>query len=109
MFCPKCGAKYVEGITTCDDCKVPLVESLGSKQEPKDEREYVELVTVFMPQDQGELMLAKSLLEDAGIRYLAKGENVQKWGFNAVTGPVELQVAEDDADVARTLLDKLIE
>ena len=112
MFCPKCGDEFVEGIKECGDCHVPLVEALCNdesepKPSPDSESEYLELVTVFLPKDHGELMLAKSMLEDAEIRYLAKGEHVQKWGFNAVTGPVEIQVRADDAAVARELLDQL--
>ena len=107
MYCPKCGDEFVGGIKTCADCQEPLVEEL-EKSEPKaqaqNDSEYVELVTVFVPADVGELMLAKSILEDAGIRYLAKGEKVQKWGFNVATGQVEVQVRDDDAEAARELL-----
>jgi hypothetical protein len=74
MFCPKCGDEFVPGIKECDDCKVPLVE-----ERPKEldehaglEPEYVELVTVMSVRDMGELLIAKSLLESEGIRYLLK-------------------------------------
>ncbi|WP_040379177.1 putative signal transducing protein [Dethiobacter alkaliphilus] len=107
MFCPKCGKEHEE-IKACPDCYTSLVEKADNLRTKQDaEGEYVELVTVFVPGDTGELMLAKSILEDAGIRYLAKGERVQKWGFNAVTGPVEVQVAAQDADAARELLENL--
>jgi len=75
-------------------------------------RESGEPVTVLETGDPGLLAVAKSLLEDAGIPYFAKGEAIQNLfgagtfgtGFNVVTGPVELQVAECDAAQAHALL-----
>jgi hypothetical protein len=54
----------------------------------------------------------KSILDEAGIRFFAKGENIQNLfgfgvlgtGFNIVTGPIEIQVLEENADYARELL-----
>ena len=61
------------------------------------------------------LAVAKSLLDAANIPYYAKGEGVQDlfaWGrfgtgFNPVVGPVELQVAAEDAERAAKLLSDL--
>ncbi len=71
-----------------------------------------EPVTVLETGDPALLAVAKSLLEDAGIEFFAKGEGMQDlfaWGrtgtgFNPFIGPVQLQVAADAADEARELL-----
>jgi len=74
-----------------------------------------EPVTVLETGDPGLVAVAKSLLESAGIRFFAKGEGVQDlfaWGrfgtgFNPFVGPVQLQVAAEDADDAKALLQGL--
>ncbi len=79
------------------------------------EEELVPPVTVLETGDPALLAVAKSLLEDAGIEYFAKGEGVQDlfaWGrfgtgFNPIIGPVQLQVAADEADEARERLKDL--
>jgi hypothetical protein len=61
MFCPKCKSEYRAGFTRCSDCSVPLVDRLPH-------REHVaELVRVRSFSNDGELFLAKSVLESAGI------------------------------------------
>ena len=75
-----------------------------------------EPVTVLESGDPALLAVAKSLLEDAGIQYFAKGEGVQDLfaagrfgtGFNPFVGPVELQVAADDAAEAKAVLLDLV-
>jgi hypothetical protein len=72
-------------------------------------------ITVLESGDPALLAVAKSLLEAAGIQYFAKGEGVQDLfaggrfgaGFNPFTGPIQLQVAADDADQARAILREL--
>jgi len=74
-----------------------------------------EPVTVLRSGDSAMLAVAKSLLDAANIPYYAKGEGVQDlfaWGrfgtgFNPVVGPVELQVAAEDAERAAKLLSDL--
>ena len=69
-------------------------------------------VTVLESSDPGLLAVAKSLLEDANIEYFAKGEGVQDLfavgrfgtGFNPFVGAIQLQVAAEDAEEAKTLL-----
>jgi hypothetical protein len=74
----------------------------------------IRLVTVLRSNDGGLVAVAKSLLEDAGIDYVVRGEtlrNVMGWGgpgvFNNAIGEAEFQVREDDAPDASRLLARL--
>ena len=72
-------------------------------------------VTVFETGDPGLVPLVKSLLDSAGIRFVAKGDLLQDilglgrfpGGTNLVAGPVEFQVNADDAEKAKALLSDL--
>jgi len=117
VFCPKCRDEFIEGITECPDCKVPLVNELSVEEGPTYEPIYVDLVTVLESGDPGVIMVAKSLLENAGIRYYAKGETAQNLfgvgtfgtGFNPLTGPAQIQVSKADLEEALELLKDLLE
>lgn len=109
MFCPKCGAEYREGFTKCSDCGVPLVE------EAPGEPEFIEFVTVFRSGNPALLAMAKSILEDAGIEFIATGEALQDlfaWGrmgtgFNPIVGPAQIKVPQEDEEEALELLKQL--
>ena len=70
------------------------------------------LVTVFKTGHEGIVALVKSILDEAKIQYLAKGEGVQDLfgvgvlgtGFNPITGPVEFRVMPEDVKYAEELL-----
>ncbi|MFC2093530.1 hypothetical protein ACFLSV_06485 [Bacteroidota bacterium] len=70
------------------------------------------LVTVFKTGHEGIVALVKSILDEAKIQYLAKGEGVQDLfgvgvlgtGFNPITGPVEFRVMPEDVEYAKELL-----
>ena len=117
MFCPKCRDEFVAGIKECPDCAVPLVEVLLPEKNQDYETVYVELVTVMETGDPGLIMVAKSILEEADIKYYAKGEGVQHLfgagtfgsGFNPLTGPVQIQVSREDFAEALELLKELEE
>jgi hypothetical protein len=109
MFCPECRSEYREGFTTCADCDVALVPELS----PED-HEGEDLVTVYGVGDPGDLVLAKSLLDDAGIPHFELGEGIQDLfgagrlgGFSIVAGPVQIQVPASRAEEARELLEEL--
>jgi hypothetical protein len=80
-------------------------------------RESDDPVTVLETGDSGLVAVARSVLESAGIQCFAKGEGVQDlfaWGrfgtgFNPFVGPVQLQVAAEDAEDAKALLHELQE
>ncbi len=114
MLCPKCGREFVGGIKKCPDCGVPLAADVP----PEPQRAYSDLVTVFIPQDYSKLLLAKSLLDAAGIKFFARGENLQHlfgWGNmggfsqNTAFGPVQIQVRQADEREALEALALLTE
>ena len=75
MFCPECGAEYREGFRECSDCRVPLVAQLGPRVESRPE---LELVTILESGNPARLLVAKSVLEDAGIPYLIRNERANQ-------------------------------
>jgi hypothetical protein len=70
------------------------------------------LVTIFKTGHHGTIAVIKSILDEAGLEYTAKGEQIQDLigagvfgvGYNPITGPVEFQVLEENAEFARELL-----
>lgn len=109
MYCPECGSEYREGFFECVDCQVALTAEPPAEETHPD----LDLVTVMAEEDPGRLALAESLLMDAEIPYIKKGDQVQdlfgggRIGFNPLVGPVLLQVSEEYAEEARALLDDL--
>jgi len=101
MFCPKCGAEYVEGITECADCRVPLaVVPLAAKD--LEQPEFEKILTIF---NVGDIAVIKSVLDSAQIKYIFDGEN-----FNLVDPmiqPARLFVKASQAAMARELLKEM--
>ena len=114
MFCPKCKFEYVTDQVTCPDCGSRLAsekpQSLPKQIEPR-----IELATILETGDQFLIARVKSILDEAGIPYLAKGEGLQDLfglgrigaGYNQVVGPVQLQVRKDQEQLARRLLEEI--
>ncbi|HOQ80028.1 MAG TPA: DUF2007 domain-containing protein [Candidatus Cloacimonadota bacterium] len=115
MFCPKCKSEYKEGIKVCKKCQIKLVDSLDAQTETV--YEYQDLVSVYRPDDAGTMAIAKSLLENEGIKYFVKNERLQELfgvgrfgsGYNAIFGPEIIQVAPEDAEQAKEILQDLIQ
>ena len=99
MFCPLCRSEYVEGVKECADCRVPLVAVLP---EPLTPPLYAEILRTY---NQGDIALIRSILDGAEIDYFFRDEL-----FNLelpLIQPARLCVREDQADVARELLEGL--
>jgi hypothetical protein len=73
MVCPLCKAEYVDGITQCSDCLVPLVWSLPEEQEG--EGEFVEWAPLVSAVNQADIAVIKSILESENILYYIQGEH----------------------------------
>jgi hypothetical protein len=110
MICPLCGSEYREGFTRCAECETDLVEPATNDVEIGDPP-----VKVYETGNAALIPLLESLLDSAGIEYLAKGEGIQDlfgWGrlgsnLNYVIGPVEFLVRADQADEARAIIETL--
>lgn len=100
MFCPNCEAEYVAGIFLCSDCDLPLVSEPLEKAALAAAIPYVRVLATYNSAD---LIVIKSLLEDAGLDYHIEGENFHYLGFPLVQS-VKLHVRADQADTAQVLL-----
>ncbi|MBU0742161.1 DUF2007 domain-containing protein [bacterium] len=111
MYCPRCGAEYVDGVTECADCGVALQVDPAP---PPDLSGELNLVSVLETGDAIRTALVKSLLEEAQIPYLARNDQLQDlFGFgrlvpvNPISGPVIFLVPDEYADEARDMLAQL--
>lgn len=115
MFCPKCREEYRTGFDVCANCGVQLVDEKPDP-EPKPARHNIEISTVLETSDAGLIAVAKSVLEDAGIPFMVRGEHIQDLfgvgrfpgNINVLVGPVELQVDARDLDEASAVLEGLM-
>lgn len=67
MWCPSCKAEYVEGITECPDCHVPLVKELSQDiEETADTSDMWKLAGDFT--DEIQAQLAEGMIREKGIQ-----------------------------------------
>jgi hypothetical protein len=85
----------------------------GEKEDSKtsgSQREHPGPVMVGRYRDSGEAMIAKSMLDSAGIECFLGDENLVRidWFYSNLIGGIKLMVREEDADTARKLLEENI-
>jgi hypothetical protein len=113
MWCPECRGEWREGIVRCPDCDVERVAS----EPPARGNPDAKLVTVFRTAEADVLPVVRSLLEESGIPFAVKGEELvgmfPSAGLGLVIDPrsraAEIQVTEDRADEARELLADVVQ
>ncbi len=108
-------SEFNDSATVCADCNSALVdgpaprpEELGDRPDPEPD---LELVPLLVIRDEARLAMVEARLEEAGIRYMAKGEQIQDLfglgrltAVNPITGPVEIYVAADEVEAARQII-----
>jgi hypothetical protein len=112
MFCPMCGDEYRAGFDRCGDCDTALVQERPPPPQPPGD-----VVTVLETGSQSLVAVARSILDGAGIPYIARNDRLQNlfgWGsigtgFNVAMGVVRLQVPPEREREARALLTELPE
>jgi hypothetical protein len=104
MICPECGSEYRAGFTHCNDCDVDLVEPIEGEPD-------AQLTKVWSGTNPAILPLVESLLDEAEIPFMKRGESIQDFfaggrmlGLNPVVGPVEFWVRSEHAAQALELL-----
>lgn len=102
MYCPKCRVEYIDGVTQCADCEMPLVKELP--EEIQEDLTYVDLETVFTTNDHGEIALAKAILDGEHLQYLVQGEIMTQVGAQ----PVRFMVPKNHLRRVKKLLKDFI-
>ncbi len=97
--CADCGEALKDG---------PAPDTLPREEKPDPEMELVGVIAVTAESD---IVMVESLLQDAGIPYMARGEQIQDlFGLgrlvtvNPILEPVEFLVGAADFEAARTVL-----
>ena len=106
----KIGSQF-ESLTS--DAQIVLREEFDRRsldapelEEPPDAFDFQELVTIRTFRDPSDAMMAKSVLDSAGIPCLMKDENMvrMQWMWSNLIGGIRLQVRPEDVETAERLL-----
>jgi hypothetical protein len=99
MFCPECKAEYLDGVTTCAGCGVPLVAVLPPEPDHSGEG----FVHVLSTYNAGDVAVVQSILEGTDIEYFIKGKNFNE--MEPLVQPAQLYVARHQVNTVKELLD----
>jgi hypothetical protein len=102
MKCPECGAELPQGAVVCPQCGAALDDGDAAARDDQPA-----FVTVFETTTSAEIAVARGLLEAEGISCRADGAGEDDIaGLDQLTGLMRIQVAPEDAEAARALLDE---
>ena len=108
MYCPKCRTQYIENITECSDCKVPLVDELP-EETPLEKIKWVALTPL-----NGEIYaeMIEEVLQKMNIPNFTKSDwatsafNISS--ANLVGAKVTIFVPEENRDEAAKVIEEIL-
>jgi len=108
-YCPKCGAEYLDHISSCSDCNVDLVDTPPEADEQPQQMP-VEYVSVDYAFNRIELALVQAALKEAGIHYRFSGGRFidEILSQRLEIYETELQISLADVDRARKIIEGIV-
>ena len=109
MICPRCKCEYIEGVTECIDCKIPLKEESSFEQESKPYHPRFPILKTFPHRYQAHL--AKGYLELYDIEAFVPQHKGDIWQpvVKYAYGGNFLIIREEDVDKAVEVFNDLPE
>ncbi len=95
MLCPKCRTEYRPGFTMCADCGLTLVAELPPNP-PKEPETPLSLITIFESSNLPELVIARSILEEAGVEHI-----MNAYADGALLGHAKMSIKVSDRDAGK--------
>ena len=102
MFCPKCKAEYIEGVNSCTDCNIPLVDKLQIEPTEASSKEYIKFEEIMYTYSPTDIAFIKSLFDAHNIRYNIQGEHFLQ--LRPLFQPVGIRVDATQVEEAKELL-----
>ena len=112
MICPKCNSEFVDVITSCSDCGIPLVyQIIDESTENLEPIEKYNFICVYTPINSQEVAIIKMIMEREAIPYFIKNDPIHKSVLFSIHGPgrIELFVPEQYAEDIINLLKEELE
>jgi hypothetical protein len=105
-FCPECGLDFDEGMATCPDCQVELVEIFPQADQRDPFRDFT---PIFLCYSMDDAILVQTLLQEQDIPCLLSDLRESSRG-TAVSrnGNVRVMVPNDELERASSLIEEAI-
>lgn len=107
MICPNCKSEFIDGVSTCSDCELPLVDHLlAPEREMREDYTEVKFISVYYPINSQEVSIIKMILEREEIPHYIKNDRLHGAVLFSIQGPgkMVLYVLEEYAERTIDLL-----